>query len=64
MMSSHLRKLRQLWSSRRKHLWQLKPGEGQDFRIIDENTRTVWASEWCRKARQTTRPRGMHGRRV
>lgn len=59
MMYSRLKQLRHLWSSKRKYLWQLKPGEGWDFQIIDELGRTVWASEWCRQARKKTRPRGV-----
>jgi hypothetical protein len=28
-----------------------------DYQIIDENGRTVWASEWCHKAYVSTCPR-------
>lgn len=30
-----------------------------DYQIIDENGRTVWASEWCNKAYHQTCPRNL-----
>lgn len=44
------------------HLRKESGGPG-DFKIIDENGREVWASEWCRAAYNETKPQPVLRRR-